>query len=151
VSQTVELYDFARGERYGPAEVLAKFGVRPEQMADFLALAGDPVDDIPGVPGIGKKTAAALLAEFGDLDASYASLARLEELPLRGARALAAKLARGRDSAYLSRELARASYDAPVDAEPDDLVYRGAERELFQELVRRYGFETLAARVPRWR
>ena len=72
----------------------AKFGVQPTQIADFLGLAGDSVDNIPGVKGVGAKTAVALLAAFGSLDALYADLQRVAELDLRGASKLAAKLAR---------------------------------------------------------
>ena len=64
-----EQWDFARGLRWGLAGVRARHGVDAHQIADYLALAGDPVDNIPGVPGIGKKTAAVLLAHFGSLDA----------------------------------------------------------------------------------
>ena len=65
VSDRVSLYDFGKGERYTPAEVHAKFGVRPDQITDLLALAGDPVDNIPGVKGIGPKSAAELLEIYG--------------------------------------------------------------------------------------
>lgn len=150
-SETVEVFDFARGERYGPAEVFQKFGVRPDQMADYLGLAGDSVDDIPGVAGVGKKTAAALLAEFDDLDALYASLERVALLPLRGAQSLAERLERQRDVAFLSRRLARIALDAPVDATLRDLAYLGADHALVEPLFERLGFGTLAARIPRWR
>ncbi|WP_062537317.1 5'-3' exonuclease, partial [Mizugakiibacter sediminis] len=84
-----EQWDFARGQRWGAGGVLERMGVRPEQVADFLALTGDAIDNIPGVPGIGAKTAAALLAHFGDLESV---LARVDEIPflrLRGAAAAA--------------------------------------------------------------
>ncbi|MFW6175379.1 MAG: 5'-3' exonuclease H3TH domain-containing protein, partial [Acidobacteriota bacterium] len=74
VTDRVRLFDFAREERLGPEEVVAKLGVRPEQVPDFLALAGDPVDSIPGLPGVGRKTAAALLEVFADLETAYERL-----------------------------------------------------------------------------
>ncbi len=151
VSDKVELFDFAREERLGPEDVVLKFGVRPEQMADFLGLAGDSVDNIPGVRGVGKKTAVALLGEFEDLEDVYEGLERVPELELRGARSLAAKLAAERETAFLSRELAVIATDAPPVARLRDLAYRGADRALVEPLFTRLGFESIAARIPRWR
>jgi 5'-3' exonuclease len=151
VEERVELFDFAKEKRYGPAQVVEKLGVRPEQVADLLGLAGDPVDDIPGVPGIGSKTAVALLAAFGDLDALYADLEAVAALSLRGARSVAAKLAEHRELAFLSRELATVSTGAPAPARMRELAWRGARRELVERLTRRLGLEGVARRVPRWR
>src|SRR5690606_24156544 len=92
-----EQWDFSRGRRWGAAGVRDKLGVTPAQVADYLALAGDSIDNIPGVPGIGAKTAAVLLAHFGDLESI---LARIDEIPflrLRGAASIAAKLQRHGD------------------------------------------------------
>lgn len=150
VSERVSLYDFARGERYGPAEVEAKFGVRPEQVADFLALAGDSVDNIPGVAGIGPKTAAALLASCGDLESLYERLDEVPALPLRGARSVAARLAAGREAAFLSRRLATIAHDAPVSAGLADLELAGAAPALIDPLFERLGFEGMRERIPRW-
>jgi 5'-3' exonuclease len=147
----VTLYDFARGTRLGPAEVLEKYGVRPDQVADLLGLAGDPVDNIPGIPGVGAKTAAALLAVTGDLPGALARLDEVAGLPIRGARALAARLAEHRDLALLSRRLATVVTDAPFDADPESLRYRGADRDRAGELFDRLGFGRIRERVPRWR
>uniref|UniRef100_UPI0025A16421 5'-3' exonuclease H3TH domain-containing protein n=1 Tax=Klebsiella pneumoniae TaxID=573 RepID=UPI0025A16421 len=87
-----EKWDYSRGLRYGQHGVLQRLGVHPRQVADYLALCGDAVDNIPGVPGIGAKTAAALLAHFGSLDIL---LERIDDVPflrLRGAAACAARL-----------------------------------------------------------
>jgi 5'-3' exonuclease len=151
VSDRVELLDFAREERYGPAEVEAKFGVRPEQIPDYLGLAGDPVDSIPGVPGVGKKSAVALLAAFGALEGVYEHLGEVPDLPVRGARSLAAKLAENREIAFLSKRLATAADEAPADADLDRLAYRGADPELVDPLLERLGFGTLRERIPKWR
>lgn len=151
VSERVTLYDFAKGERLGPSEVRARFGVAPGQIPDFLGLAGDAVDGIPGVAGIGAKGAAALLAEFGSLDALYRGLERVAELPLRGARSLAAKLAAGRGTAFLSRELATVSRSAPVRVRLGELVWRGADPRRLDPLCERYGLGGLRARVDRAR
>lgn len=150
VNDRVALWDFARDERYGPAEVAAKLGVRPEQVADFLGLAGDPVDSIPGVPGVGRKTAAALLAAFEDLESVYEGLDRVPELPIRGARSLAAKLAEHREAAFLSKRLATVAPEAPAEADLSELAYRGADPALVDPLFERLGFGTIRERVPRW-
>jgi len=133
-----EQWDFARQQRWGAAGVRERHGVEAHQMADYLGLAGDAVDNIPGVPGIGAKTAAALLAHFGDLDAL---LARVEEIPflrLRGAAQHAARLREHRETALLSRRLATIALDAPL---PDDIgaaerrtVDRGALESLLETL-----------------
>lgn len=110
-----EQWDFARGQRWNAAGVHARHGVHARQMVDYLALCGDAVDNIPGVPGIGAKTAAALLAHFGTLDAL---LERIEEVPylrLRGAAACATRLRAHRQQALLCRQLAAIALDAPLD------------------------------------
>ena len=150
VGDRVTLFDFARGERLGTEEVQRKFGVRPRQIADFLGLAGDPVDNIPGIRGVGKKTAVALLSEFADLEALYEGLERVAELPLRGARSVAKRLEAGRQEAFLSRRLARLSRDAPATARVEDLALHGADRETVARLFGRLGFRGLIERVERW-
>ena len=91
------------------------FGVWPEQIADFLALAGDAVDNIKGVPGVGKKTATALLQHFGSMDEIYASLGSVHEVNVRGAKTLAQKLEMHKDDALLARRLTGIACDAPID------------------------------------
>ena len=111
-----EQWDYARNQRWGVHGVKARHGVEAHQIADYLALCGDAVDNIPGVPGIGQKTAAVLLAHFGDLDSL---LSRVDEVPylrLRGAAQAAAKLREHRDAARLFRQLTTIACDAPVGA-----------------------------------
>lgn len=111
-----EQWDFARGERWGARGVRARHGVDAHQIADYLALAGDAVDNIPGVPGIGRKTAAILLAHFGTLEAL---LERVDEVPFlrfRGAAQAAAKLRANAAQARLWRVLATVALDAPLCA-----------------------------------
>lgn len=121
------LWDYARGQRYDPEAIHARFGVACAAMPDYLALVGDPVDNIPGVAGIGAKTAAALLEAFGDLDGVYAAIDRVPELSLRGAARIADRLAADRETAFLSRRLARIVTDAPLPPEADDLAWRGGD------------------------
>ena len=151
VNERVTFYDFARDRKFGPSEVVDKFGVRPDQLVDLLALAGDSVDNIPGVRGVGQKTAAALLQARENLDALYADLAAVEELPLRGARSVAKKLDASRADAFLSRELATVARDAPIEVTLDDLAYQGADPELVTQTFDRLGFDTLRDRIRRWR
>lgn len=150
VSERVSLFDFGKGIRYTPRDVFEKFGVRPDQMTDFLGLAGDTVDNIPGIKGIGAKSAAELLARFGHLEELYE---RLDELPwmssLRGAKSLHAKLAAGREIAFLSRQLATVARDVPgVRGTLESLEYRGADPARVETLFKRLGFNKIRERVP---
>jgi 5'-3' exonuclease len=131
--------------------VVAKLGVRPEQVADVLALRGDTVDNIPGVPGVGAKSAAALLARFRDLADLYAHLDEVPALPIRGAAALAARLAEHREGAELALALVRLARDVPqvADVALADLAWSGADRATIEALFDRLGFGgTLRDRVP---
>jgi 5'-3' exonuclease len=98
-------WDFARNQKLNAKQLTEKFGVMPEQMADYLALTGDAVDNIPGVPGVGPKSASALLGHFGDLDNIYDRLDEVQHLAIRGAKSLQKKLADNRDAAELARKL----------------------------------------------
>jgi 5'-3' exonuclease len=117
-------WDWAAERRFGYADIEAHFGVRPERMADFLALAGDSVDNIPGVPGVGPKTAAALLRVFASLEEIYDGLERIASLPIRGAGKLAARLTLHREAAYLARRLTTIACDMPIDVTADGLRRR---------------------------
>ncbi|QOC22139.1 exodeoxyribonuclease IX [Wenzhouxiangella sp. AB-CW3] len=114
-------WDFSRRRRLDAAGVHAHFGVHPYQIPDFLALAGDAVDNIPGVPGVGPKTAAALLAHFGELDAVYARLDEIAWLKIRGAGKLAARLRQHEQAARLSRRLTGLADDIPHIERPADI------------------------------
>jgi 5'-3' exonuclease len=132
-----EQWDYARGVRWGVAGVHAKMGVHAHQVVDFLALTGDSVDNIPGVPGIGPRSAAALLAHFGTLDAL---LSRLDEVPylrIRGASSLAAKLRAHSQQALLCRQLAAIALDAPVPRAPEALLVRAPDANALDSLCER--------------
>ncbi len=109
-------WDFAGKGKLIYDRIPEVFGVWPEQIADFLALAGDSVDNIPGVPGVGKKTAEALLNHFGSLETIYDNLDRVHEVQVRGAKTLGGKLETHRDAAMLARRLTGIACDAPIDA-----------------------------------
>ena len=105
VGENDHWWDFARNQKLNAKQLTEKFGVMPEQMADYLALTGDSVDNIPGVPGVGPKSASALLGHFGDLDSIYDRLDEVQHLGIRGAKSLQKKLADHRDAAELARKL----------------------------------------------
>lgn len=108
-------WDFAGRGRISYEQIPDFFNVWPEQIADFLALAGDSVDNIPGVPGVGKKTATALLQHFGSLENVYANLDTVHEVSVRGAKTLGAKLDQHKDAAMLARQLTGIACDAPIE------------------------------------
>ena len=143
------IWDFAKNMRYGPDGVVERMGVRPDQVVDFLALTGDAVDNIPGIPGIGPKTAAALLAHFGSLDAV---LARVEEIPflrLRGAAATAAKIKANREIALLSRRLTAIALDAPVPDGADAFALATPDSAALNALLDRLRFGPMTRRRVR--
>lgn len=147
VRDDVCLLDFARQTILGPTEVRDKLGVRPEQVPDLLGLAGDKVDNIPGVRGVGEKTARRLLESFDRLEDVLDNLERVAELPLRGARSVAARLEAERETALLSKRLATLSSEAPVPADPSLLRCAGVRLARVEALCCRLGFERLLERV----
>lgn len=110
----VAIEDPKTGAACDEAGVVRRIGVRPGQAVDAMALIGDTSDNIAGVRGVGPQAAAALLANFADLDEIYADLGRVAGLPLRGARGLARKLAEGRDEAFLARKLVKLHDAVPL-------------------------------------
>jgi len=119
-----EQWDYARSLRWGPAGVHERLGVHPHQVADYLALCGDAVDNIPGVPGVGAKTAAALLTHFGSLDSLLDRIDEVGYLRFRGAAACALKLREHGEKARLYRRLTRIALDAPGASAADTLLRR---------------------------
>jgi 5'-3' exonuclease len=133
-------WDYSDSMEYKYEQIAGRFGVRPERMADFLALAGDSVDNIPGVPGVGQKTAAAIMANFESLDALYADLAATASLPIRGASKLPEKLALHREAAYLAQSLTRIHCAAPFEAQREHLTRRQPALDALTEFCTRHGF-----------
>lgn len=149
VGPRVKIHDLARNDWWDEARVPLKMGVTPGQVGDLLALTGDQADNIPGVRGIGPKAACALLAAFPDLDAIYANLDRLQDLPIRGAKGLRTKLEEGRESALLSRRLVELERSVPCAPELDALRYLGAHGPSLEAFARTWGLGGVARRVPR--
>ena len=120
-----------------------KFGIGPELIIDYLALMGDKVDNIPGVPGVGEKTALGLLTGVGGgLDVIYNSLDKVPELPIRGAKKLPEKLEEHKEMAYLSYQLATIKLDVPLEVQVNALQPSAANREALIELYREMEFKT---------
>jgi 5'-3' exonuclease len=117
-------WDFGGREPFGYYDIERRFGVTPERMADFLALMGDSVDNIKGVPGIGPKTAAALMKEFASLDAIYDDLAQVSKIKMRGAAAIVERLREHRETVYLARQLTRICCDMPLEVTAEGLQRR---------------------------
>lgn len=146
----ITLVNTMTGSVLDVAGVHEKFGVGPEHIIDFLALMGDKVDTIPGVPGVGEKTAVGLLTGIGGgLSDLYANLDKVPALAIRGAKTLPAKLEEHRDAAFLSYELATIKVDVPLDVEVDALVCGEPDREALQALYTEMEFKSWVAEVQR--
>lgn len=138
VTERVTLVNTMYNSATDIAAVQEKYGINPEQMIDFLALMGDKADNIPGVPGVGEKTATGLLQGLGDMDNIYANLDQVAGLSIRGAKSLGAKLEEHREVAYLSRQLATIKTDVELDMCAATLAMQEPDlirlRELYEQL-----------------
>jgi 5'-3' exonuclease len=147
----VALYDLAKDESVGADGVRSRFGVDPAQIPDYLGLVGDAVDNLPGVPGVGPKSAAAALRAFGRIEGIPADPEAWSGLGLRGAARIAGLIEEHRDQALLTRELAVVHRQVPgVKAELRRLRYRGADRHGVEQLFERLDWGRIATRIPRW-
>ncbi|THD74595.1 MAG: DNA polymerase I [Phenylobacterium sp.] len=141
VGPQVSMLDTMKNLRIGHDQVVEKFGVPPNKVVDVQALCGDSVDNVPGAPGIGVKTASALILEYGDLDTL---LARASEIKQDKRRQTLIDFA---DQIRLSRELVRLDCDTPLPEPIDDLVVREPEAEVLAAFLDQMEFRTLARRV----
>jgi len=142
--------DRLRGVDRDEAGVVAKFGVPPGSIPDWLALVGDSADGIPGIPGWGEKSTATVLARYGRLEAIPDDGTRWE-VEVRGRERLATSLRERREEAALYRRLATLRTDVPLAEGLADLEWRGVRRRDLEALCREIGYGELLARVPRWR
>src|SRR4051794_6267574 len=137
----IDMLDTMNDRRIGRTEVLEKFGVPPEKVGDVLALMGDSVDNVPGVPGIGPKTASQLIQAFGDLETVLASTDQISKPKLKQS------LIEHADNARLSRELVRLVCDAPLPEPLEDLALKGIPKEPLKEFLEEQGFKSLLNRM----
>jgi 5'-3' exonuclease len=133
-------WDFGARGQFGYHDIERHFGVAPERFADYLALTGDEVDNIPGVPGVGHHTAASLMKAFASLDELYADLAGVARLRLRGAATLGARLAEHRESVFLAQRLTRIACDLSLGTGADGLRRRLPDLPALGQLYDRLGF-----------
>ncbi|MCW2336383.1 DNA polymerase-1 [Sphingobium sp. B2D3A] len=137
----VDMLDTMKNERRGPDYVQEKFGVAPGQLRDVLALMGDSVDNVPGVPGVGAKTAAKLIVEYGDLDTVLAAAPEMKPSKLKE------RLIEHADLARLSRELVTLHCEVPLPHALDDLKLDGIPAEPLRAFLEDQGFKALLARM----
>ena len=141
VEPGLDLLDTMNNRRIGREEVIEKFGVPPEQLGDVLALMGDSVDNVPGVPGIGPKTAAQLIQQYGDVERVLAAADSIAKPKLRQS------LIDHADNARLSRELVRLVCDSPLPEPLDGLALKGIPPEPLRAFLEDHGFRSLLLRV----
>ncbi|WP_459623681.1 DNA polymerase I [Dickeya oryzae] len=147
VTPQITLINTMNNTILGPDEVCAKYGIPPSLIIDFLALMGDSSDNIPGVPGVGEKTAQALLQGVGGLDALYGNLDQIAGLTFRGAKTMAAKLEQHKDVAYLSYQLATIKTDVELELGCEQLTVNEPDVTELRELFARYEFKRWLADV----
>ncbi|WP_318499835.1 DNA polymerase I [Photobacterium leiognathi] len=140
VDQNITLINTMTDVVMDPAGVVDKFGIGPELIIDYLALMGDKVDNIPGVPGVGEKTAKALLTGIGGLDALYDNLDDIAPLGFRGSKTMAKKLLDNKDAAYMSYKLATIKLDVELDVKPDELRKGVPDTDALTELFGKLQF-----------
>ncbi|MCX8582346.1 DNA polymerase I [Gilliamella sp. B3482] len=140
VSDKITLINTMNNTILDPEGVMKKFGVPPEKMIDYLALRGDTSDNIPGVPGIGEKTALNLLTHFESLNDIYSHLDEIQKLPIRGAKSLKSKLADHKKEADLCYLLATIKTDVPLDFTTEQLLIGDIDTTKLVELFAYYDF-----------
>ncbi|WP_407331872.1 DNA polymerase I [Enterovibrio sp. 27052020O] len=141
VDENVTLINTMTNVIMTPQGVHDKYGFGPEYIIDYLALMGDKVDNIPGVPGVGDKTATALIAGIGGLEELYANLDKIADLGFRGSKTMAKKLEDNKDSAFLSYQLATIKLDCDLPFKPEELTNRAPENDKLVELFTELNFK----------
>lgn len=141
VTPNITLINTMTNTVLGPQEVFDKYGVPPELIIDFLALMGDASDNIPGVPGVGEKTAQALLQGIGGLQSIYGNIDRVATLSFRGAKTMGAKLLLNKEKADLSYLLATIKTDVDLALDCDDLAIKPLDSATLHTLFQRYEFK----------
>ena len=142
VTERVELYDTMFEKRTGPAEVVAKLGVTPEQVVDYMSLIGDAIDNVPGIAGVGPKTAAKLIADFGSLDGVLANADKIDKPKLRES------VKQNLERVRLNRELVRLKRDVPLELGPQDLARQPIDAEACRKLFAELEFTRLLRDLP---
>jgi DNA polymerase-1 len=139
-------WDYSESVEYRYHDIAERFGALPERMADYLALKGDSVDNVPGVPGVGPKTAAALMKLFASLDEMFERVDVVADLPLRGAASLPQRLLQHRGVAYQARSLTQIFCNVPLNAAHADLLCRAPDLRRIEAFCDFHGFGSLVRR-----
>lgn len=154
----VVVHDLAKEKTFDAQAVREKFGVGPSQIPDYLGLVGDVIDNLPGVPGVGAKSAAALLQVFDSIEAIPSvegagdAIGAWADVKIRGAAKLAGKIEAHRARALATKSLATVLRAVPgLSADLSDLAYQGAHRDRVEVLFDRLGWSRIRDRIPRWR
>ena len=147
ITNTISLFDSAKERWIGANEVMARFGVEPERVPEVLGLMGDVVDNIPGIKGVGRKTAIALMQQFRNLEDLYGNLDRLQQSNLRGVPRLREALQAGKETAFLSRDLATIKKNVPMQIDLEQLRFKGYSRDKMRSLFAELGFNNLVKLV----
>lgn len=143
VNGGVKLLDTSKERWIGAEEVKQKFGVEPGRVVEVMGLMGDAIDNIPGVRGIGEKTAIALIQRFHSLENLFNHLNDLESLNLRGTARIRKALEQGKEAAFLSRELATVKTDVPLEIELEGLRHRAVHKDTLRALFSELEFTNL--------
>ena len=138
---SIDMLDTMRDRRFGPEAVFEKFGVGPERLGDVLGLMGDSVDNVPGVPGVGPKTAAKLINEYGDIEAVLAAAPTMKPGKLRD------NLIEHADMARLSRRLVELACDVPLPQPLEEFELQGIPEAPLRAFLEHHGFKTLLAKL----
>ena len=141
------LWDYANDRCYTRQGIYEKFGVWPHQLSDYLALVGDVSDDIPGVPGLGAKTAQHLLDYYGSIEHLWGNLDQLTHLPIRGAKSLGEKLLHHKDQIVIAQQLATIVQDVPLIQSVSELQWQVPQWQVLEVFCHSMGFPGLLGRV----
>jgi DNA polymerase-1 len=148
VSPSVRVWNIAKDLVFQRKDVIEKFGIPPEQMIDFVGLVGDAIDNIPGVSGIGPRTAAILLKGFSNLENIYKNIHRIDRLPLPGKERIKALLIQHKETAFLSKKIAALHDHVPIKFKLSDFLYRHPKTKKFRKLFDELGFQKIKEEIP---
>lgn len=147
VSPHITLWDTMRDRRIGAREVRDRFGVEPSALVDIMALMGDSIDNVKGVPGVGEKTASVLIQHYGSLDALLAHPEQVEQAGIRGGKKIAGLIEQHRGDVELARKLVRIDTEVPLESNPEDFAWSGVDQKSAAEVLRELEFGSLLAEL----
>jgi len=152
VSNNTKVYTLQKGIKktiiYDKKEIFSRFGIEPAQIVDFKALCGDPSDNIPGVTGIGKKTAAKLLLQFGNLENLYKNLQENSEKAKNLNQKLRELLLKYKEQAFFSQSLVLTKDDVPIDFKLEICQWKNFDKKKIAEIFEKYEFYSLIKKLP---